>query len=74
MYTIRTETGLMVMKMSNRQALGYINSAVGHYRSYQAKGSVKKVTAFQLDEDAVLDSSNGEFRIFFWAGYIFVPD
>lgn len=71
-YVVRTEGGLMTMKISQYLAEDIFSNTKGTFRPYvPADGSAVK-TAFEIAEDKVLIA--GDTKLYLWEKTLLIPE
>lgn len=75
MHELRDENGVLKAKFDNVAHRKILERAVGHWRSYNVATKPHVKMAFELDEDGVYTTRNGNgIRLFLWKGDIIVAE
>lgn len=70
-YVIRNEQGVMIAKLSARDAGELIDSIKGHWRPYRGKDGTS-ANVYQIDADMVVTFAG--VRFYLWAGYVVIRE
>jgi hypothetical protein len=70
-YSVRTEAGILFMKISDQVFSAILARNNGEFRPYVSGN--KKTYAYHLKEDTVF-TANYDSTVYLWAGTKFIPD
>lgn len=75
MHELRDANGILKAKLDNVATHKILEGAIGHWRAYRSASKPHVKMAFELDEDGVYTTRNGNgIRLFLWKGDIIVAE